>query len=353
MNYYIPYMHKRYASYSWRADNELTMPRIADYFLNCVIYLYPSLEAAQESKNVGGSGFILGVRSKTHPEVFYTYAVTNAHVINGGCPVIRLNRKDGTLDYIVKSDTEWTRHPNLDDLAISPIVLDQEKHKIDFWISDEMFLDKEKIKELDIGIGDEVFIAGRFQLVSGKLQNNPTLRFGNIAQMPNEPILRPDGIDQESYLVECHSISGFSGSPVFVTIPPFAHRPNSDSISSTWHKLFLGIDWSHLPVIEYVEKKDKSSNKWVDNPDLRVEGNSAMMGVIPAWKLRELIDLPEFMNARDERDKTREKQKKATTPEDTAKFDELTLTEEEFANALKKVSRKIKPSKPAPSKPKT
>lgn len=344
MNLYVPYIHKPYSAWSWRADNELTMARIADYILNCVIYLYPSVEAAKANKKVGGSGFLLGVQSKVDPETFYTYAVTNAHVINYGNPVIRVNKRDGTLDYIDRTVNQWMCHPDLDDLAISPIVLSQEKHKVDYWITDLMFATKEKIKELDIGIGDEVFIVGRFQLVEGKLQNTPTLRFGHIAQMPNEPLKRPDGIEQESYLVECHSISGFSGSPVFVYIPPMTFRPNSDVLSTVWHRLFLGVDWSHLPIVEGVKRINNQKTEWIDDPDLRVEGNSAMMGVVPAWKLKELIDLPIFVEAREIMDKKLSEQKKKTPPEESVKLDNLTLTEEEFTKALQKVSRKIKPS---------
>lgn len=353
MNSFIPYIYRRYAEFSYRADKEITVPRIDDYILNCVIYLYPTVESARNSLNVGGSGFIVGVQSKARPETFFTYAVTNAHVVNNGCTVVRVNKKDGTFDVIELADTQWIRHPNADDLAIASIVLDQNQHKLDFWVGDSFLITKEKIEELKIGIGDEAFIVGRFQLADGKIQNTPTVRLGHIAQMPIEPHLTEYQLQQEGFLVECHSISGFSGSPVFVYIPPFAPRPNTDVISAVWHRLLLGVDWGHLPIPENVKRWNADSGEWEKQKNLKVVANSAMMGVVPAWKLRELLDMSQFMKVRDNQDKQWEKEKKPASEEEVVTNDDLVLTEEQFVDALKKVSKKITPSQPDPSKPKT
>lgn len=279
------------------------MARIADYILNCVIYLYPSLDTAEKGIRVGGSGFIVGVKSNVG-DFFYSYAVTNRHVIKkGNSPVIRLNKRDGTFGYIEKKVEDWICHPNGDDLAITPIVINQSEHQVDYYVSDQSFSDREEFKTIDIGIGDEVFIVGRFQLSEGVSQNYPTVRFGYIAKMPVEPLKTPDGIDQESYLVECHSISGFSGSPVFVYVPPFSHRANTETVTTKWQRLFLGVDWGHLPIVEKVQQKNLDKKEWADDPNLRVLNNSAMMGVVPVWKLRELLDEPQFMKQREEEDK--------------------------------------------------
>lgn len=350
---YIPYLYERCGSYSWRADNEITMARVNDFILHCVIYLFPSIDDAKQTKNIGGSGFVVGVKSKVDDKFCYLYAVTNAHVVNGAT-VIRINNRSGGFDFIEKKDKDWIRHPDGDDLAITYIEDDIKKHhQVDFFIPDDMFADTEAIKEHDIGIGEEVFIAGRFQLAQGKLQNTPTLRFGNIAQMPIEPIKSPTGVEQESYLVECHSISGFSGSPVFIYIPAFTPRPNSTVVTGTSHTLLLGVDWGHLPIREHVESKNEQTDEWEKDCKLRVINNSAMMGVVPVWKLQELLDQPKLMKIREELDKKRGKEKKPVSKEETIQHDDLTLTEEEFKDALKKVSQKIKPSEPDSSKPKT
>jgi hypothetical protein len=74
----------------------------------------------------------------------------------------------------------------------------------------------------DIGPGDDVFVVGRFINREGKQKNIPSVRFGNIAQMPGEPLFLDDGKELECFLIEGRSISGFSGSPVFIHISPEA-----------------------------------------------------------------------------------------------------------------------------------
>lgn len=354
----LDYAHKPFRLYEYRAKRELTMPRIADYILNCVIYLYPDRLSAERSHNAGGSGFIVGVQSKTSPETYHTYAVTNAHVVGQGACTIRLNTRGGGFDVIEKNNHDWVRHPDGDDLVVTSIGLDQQKHQIDFFITDGMFATLEKIKEVDIGIGDDVFIVGRFQVADGKLQNTPTLRFGNIAQMPIEPIEpieNPFGIKQESYLVECHSISGFSGSPVFVRIDGMSARPNSDSINTMTYQFLLGVDWGHLLIDEAVVKQDQATHKWAEDKTLCVSANSAMMGVVPVWKLQQLLDDKGFADMREKKDKDlkdmQEVAQQSSKP--TIKQDNLSLSKDEFDAALKQVSRKINPSQSDQPKPKT
>ncbi len=89
------------------------------------------------------------------------------------------------------------------------------------------------IQDYDLGIGDDVYTVGRFVNHDGKQRNNPVVRFGNIAQMPIEPIKQDDGHLQDSYLVECKSVAGYSGSPVFAYVPPFAKRPKQGSAISS------------------------------------------------------------------------------------------------------------------------
>jgi hypothetical protein len=65
-----------------------------------------------------------------------------------------------------------------------------------------------QIPPLDIGIGDEAFVVGRFINHEGKQRNTPTARTGIISQMPIEPI-HIRGIDQECFLIEARSFGGF------------------------------------------------------------------------------------------------------------------------------------------------
>jgi hypothetical protein len=73
--------------------------RIPDEWQNNSIYLYPSEHDAYEGTRAGGSGFLLGFDSDRIPGRQMVYAVTNAHVIEGGNCTIRLNRHDSTVRY--------------------------------------------------------------------------------------------------------------------------------------------------------------------------------------------------------------------------------------------------------------
>ena len=226
---------------------------------------------------------------------FFVHAVTNSHVIKEGhSRVIRINTADGKTDVLNLAADEWFHHPDGDDMAVAPIALTYGYHKYTA-ISQTLFLTREGVEELQIGLGDEVFFLGRFVSHEGRQRNLPTARFGEIAMMPWEPITHPTrGINQESYLVEARSISGYSGSPVFVHIPPLTPRPQGSAHLGAGPFL-LGIDWCHLadyqPVLER-DQKTPVAERWY------VQQNSGMIGVVPSWKIAEVFDLKELVECR-------------------------------------------------------
>ncbi|MDO8953522.1 MAG: hypothetical protein Q7V63_01580 [Gammaproteobacteria bacterium] len=75
----------------------------------------------------------------------------------------------------------------------------------------------ELIKTNEIDCGDEVFITGLFKHYAGNTRNSPIVRIGNIALMPSEKIQVNEHLI-DAYLIESRSISGLSGSPVFVNL---------------------------------------------------------------------------------------------------------------------------------------
>lgn len=90
-----------------------------------------------------------------------------------------------------------------------------------------MFLEAPVLGMAGIGPGDDVARLGRFITHDGRQRNKPLARFGNIAMMHDnaEPIEIAPGRHQVGLLVECRSLSAFSGSPVFV-YPDVAGRPD-------------------------------------------------------------------------------------------------------------------------------
>lgn len=261
------------------------VPRISDDFIDCCIYLYPSLKDAEDGAKIGGSGFLVSFEDGT-PGAGFVYAVTNRHVVEGGNSTLRLNTTDGKIDIIDLDERNWFFHPAGDDLAVYRIPkLDPALHRYRTLGVDDHFISEKIIEEYNIGPGDDVFVVGRFINQEGKQRNNPSVRFGNIAQMPLEPIIvsRASGdFAQDSFIVEAKSIGGYSGSPVFVGMNPTLLRPERNGVTSN-RAYLLGVCWGYI--------KDWSAiyDDCGRETGSMVQSNTGMMAVVPAWKLTELL----------------------------------------------------------------
>jgi hypothetical protein len=345
------------------------MPRIADFVVACSIYLYETEQDATEGSRVGGSGFLAHVPSRVSPSMGHLYAITNKHVVEKDCGVIRLSRKTGGFDTIITKYQDWFIHPDGDDVAALPLNLtDETMSQFAWWsVGTDMFITREIIEAYRVGIGDEAFMVGRLMSHDGRQKNAPVIRFGNISLMadPTEPI-RCEGRDCEGFLVECRSLSGFSGSPVFVqttqvyrneqakrvhemevtkqqiAVPPPPPTQNSGmrlvpvSFQGTWGPWLLGIDWGHMPLYRSVERNG------VKDVSLRVELNTGIACVAPVWKIMDVLNLEELMKERAKEDRaieSREKHEASAVSDVATKQEPFTRTD--FETALKKASRKI------------
>ena len=254
------------------------MPRIQDEYLATAIYLYRERHDAEQNSHLGGSGFFVGYVDM-HNTIIHVYAVTNAHVIRDGFTVIRINRRFGSYDILELPTTAWLKHPDGDDLAICSTVLTPQ---YDFkFVASNGCVDKDKASQFNIGVGDEVFMVGRFTGHPGEKKNLPIARFGNIAMMPSEDLLNGLGKKRPHYLIEVRSVSGFSGSPVFVY--DFPGSVARGMRGTTMPDLLLGIDCGHLPEQE----------KYI---------SAGVAAVVPAWCLLELLEHPEMKRQREERE---------------------------------------------------
>ncbi len=273
------------------------MPRIADEHLESVFYLYPDYAAAEAGIQAGGCGFFLNWPFERDTQN-HLYAVTNKHLITQGNWTLRVNVGADKAIPVDTTEPYWFVHPDGDDLAVMLV-----EFPFTFTckaVKPEILLTPEIVREHAIGIGEDVYTVGRFVNHDGKQKNNPVARFGTIAQMPIEPILQQDGHLQESFLCECKSVSGYSGSSVFVDIPPWSRRPGKAGISSVPGGVWLmGVNWGHLndwkPVCDPVGRP-------MATPSMKVGLNSGMMGVVPAWKLKEMLEHPALINQRRRRE---------------------------------------------------
>jgi hypothetical protein len=270
---------------------EPPVPRIPDKFLDCVIYLYPDAKSADEGEGIGGSGFLAGVLTTGLPQNFYfLYAVTNKHVIKNGATTIRFSTRVGEKEIFETDERAWVSHPAGDDLAACVISFDPQNIKFNF-VPRTDFISIPTMKNIDVGIGDDVFVVGRFISHEGKQQNNPTARFGCLAQMPWEPIIQDDGFPQESFLIEARSIGGFSGSPVFLQgLPNTRDQVTDYKRRQDDRERLIGIEWGLLQTWEPVCNETGEPVNPNNPQGLQVAANTGMMGVVPVWKLAELLD---------------------------------------------------------------
>ena len=142
-----------------------------------------------------------------------------------GFPVVRLNTLDGGVDVVDLNPDQWDFLPGKYDVAVVELPIEDKIHKASA-IPTYMFSHKrpplddaaQSIWRNHIGVGDDVFMLGLFVDHDGVATNVPSARFGNVSMMPNESALieQPTGYKGISYVVDMHSRTGFSGSPVFV-----------------------------------------------------------------------------------------------------------------------------------------
>jgi hypothetical protein len=285
------------------------MPLIPPEFLSCSVYMYRDVEGAANGVNCAGSAFLFVYVSNVQPEVRYLYVVTNRHVVRQGRGVVpRLTTVDGNTEYFPLTVDDWIIDEQGDDIAIASLGPVSPPYRFT-GVPNEFILTRERASRLHVGPGDEVFMVGRFSENDGEQRNSPSVRFGNISMMPTDSISH-DGNLQYSFLVEARSISGYSGSPVFMHIPPANWRPDQSERTGVWSHCLLGVDCGHI--FREAQVEDKKTRQPVD-PDWRVKFNTGMMVVVPSWVLGEWLDRDPFASLRKKHEE-RLAQEKAARP---------------------------------------
>lgn len=323
---------------------ESPVPRIhSDEILHCAVYLYPTKGQAERGERIGGSGFLVGIPMESIPGRTHVYAVTNRHVIlpsAGNSPVVRMTSKRSRAVALSLSTDDWIMDEDLHDLAISLLPADLSEYRYTC-VSRKLFLSQDRIDEHEIGSGDEIYMIGRYVGHDNREVNRPVVRFGTIALMPETRVKDEWGLVQESILVEMRSLPGFSGSPVFVYIPPLSIRPRYyDKAKKTleldarpFGPWLLGIDYSHLPIQSRIV-----DNGGKEHPEgWYAQTNSGMAAVVPVKKLEQLLDSDAAKKQRlDVEASIKEDARNGAVLDASGDRD---LTREEFEQTLKRVSR--------------
>jgi hypothetical protein len=293
------------------------VPFVEPSLLGSSIFLYGTERDAEKGSNWGGSGVLVGIPSEVNPSRVHLYAVTNDHVARR-CSVVRLAKRKGAPFVLPGGEADWASHPDGDDISIRSLGAAVED---EYWyVGARLFLTEADISPEGIGPGDDCLMVGRYINQEFRQFDRPVVRFGNIAMLPEGVRQEQRSFDQESFLVDMRSHSGFSGSPVFVYyetegwrfLPPLAEVPETEDpvrdaeakvealeqrvvgretsgiMGKTW---LLGIDWGRLPIWDDVFDGGRKIG--------RMRISSGMAGVVPAWKLLDLLNRDEIRAARD------------------------------------------------------
>jgi hypothetical protein len=195
--------------------------RLPDDFLKAVFFV-----CVEDQGRVGfvGTGFFVSVPLAENPDYAANYAVTARHVIEraSAFPSMFLRLND-TANGVIRADIRASQWVFPDDPAVDVAIMGwaPPADRVEFVrIHANTFATEEVIEREGIGIGDDIAIVGLFAGRIGAARNRPIARVGNIAAMPDEPLVDDSGHSYNAFLVEVRSIGGLSGSPVFVMLEP-------------------------------------------------------------------------------------------------------------------------------------
>jgi len=177
-----------------------------------------------------GTGFFVFFANEIPPRAGgYGYLVTAKHVLRAPAGesfsrvYLRLNKLKGDAEYVPLDLVQGGRSivfehsdPTVD-IAVVPAFPSTSVY--DFKMIPTEMLALKSESDLNISEGTEVFFTGLFTSYVGEHRNNPIVRFGKVAMLPEDRIAWQENGQPlqlvELYLLETQSYGGNSGSPVF------------------------------------------------------------------------------------------------------------------------------------------
>ena len=311
-----------------------------------------------EGTRWGGTVFFISIEEKypVHGDAIlrrkFRYMVTAKHVadrLECGDSVIRFNSVRGRHIELETIGMKWWKHPTESesvDSAVAPLAFRSDLDAVT--ISNSLFATPDVLDKYEIGVGDEVYVAGLFTRITDTAKNQPVVRTGHIAMMPDEKIPFAELGMIDAYLIETKSFGGLSGCPVFVrhTVSiPLTEEPNGPPIGK--FKRLYGGGSSYLlgSMIGHWRVPDEA------DPALKEALNLGFAAVVPIYKIIEVLHHPELVEMRKAEMEAEEKKAVAGAVLDsfleigktqtTPKGLKIPVpTQEQFVRTLEKASRK-------------
>jgi hypothetical protein len=260
-----------------RFFNFIHMARIPDSLLSSVVVLYRSREAADSSAGAVGLGFIVdGLSPRGNTPLSYLIASGNV-ASSGSAATVAVPARNGESTSLYEIDpSQWVMHPQGEDVAAVCLnFLPAAEHRTADALIEADFVTPERIRVGDVAIGDEVIAVDRTIIRSNDQFGEPVVRFGRISAMPQSPAGERRNEDSILFGVEMRTRAGLSGSPVFVYGRDVAGSVRR-GIDRSW--ALLGISGGYI-------FDSAGENTWLN-------------GIIPAWKITEVLDAPAMWNKR-------------------------------------------------------
>lgn len=272
---------------------------IPDEVRKCVAFVACKTNPDRGPRLAGTAFF---VSMKVNDERTAEYLVTARHTIekikDRACDYkvhLRVNLTDHGAKFIETNLSDWKFHETDErcDVAVIPIALHRDMDHKTFPLCDESCALKQGDSEVKkFGIGNEVFLTGLFREHTGEKRNIPIVRVGNIAAMPEEPVATDWKGRIDAYLIECRSIGGLSGSPVFVYRGPASIL--GGKMLFKWDVRLLGLMHGHWDLA------DQGSDDFVQDVISQESVNMGIAIVVPVDKIMETLNISELVDQRNQ-----------------------------------------------------
>jgi hypothetical protein len=203
-------------SFAWEAESLESYLHVAERVRKAVVFI-----GAESKRGFTPYGTAL-IGIVKHDDYSKTVIVTARHVVDmiaGDFIFVRINRKEGGANSIKLPKLEMISFTKRAvDICIFERHFDPSIYDFYGYILDSLRWKDEWLEAGDLKTGDEVCVVGLYTSHYGITKNMPVVRIGNIAALPDEPITTDYG-NVHGCLIECYSIAGLSGSPVFKVVP--------------------------------------------------------------------------------------------------------------------------------------
>lgn len=267
-----------------------------------VVFIYTNQDGAPA--HAYGTGFLISVPVRDHPGRVWLYLVTAQHVLhtNGNdlkSPwyqrlYLRINMRDGSstmAHFDIRPDgdnpTVLLDADTTVDVAVVPMNIPDDKQVDVLAFPESMLVRQADFQQYHIGVGCDMFFTGMFYPYQGQKRNDPIVRFGKLAMIPEEKISFANTL-MDAYLVETFSFGGNSGSPVFF-YPSADNTPGVLMVGPSPIKIAGVMRGYFSGDFQPIQMAQAAST--VQGQAIPVsESNSGIAVIVPAEHIREILD---------------------------------------------------------------